>query len=78
MGEDIRLSLKTGLSVAARDCRTGKMIGVQVSVLLDREHPQRPAQPTAELVNYILSLTIGSFLKWSKCLSPFLIITLIR
>ncbi|XP_042856906.1 uncharacterized protein LOC122243411 [Penaeus japonicus] len=49
MGEDLRRCLKSGLSVAARDRKTGKMVGARVSVFADRAKPHTPTQPPNEL-----------------------------
>ncbi|XP_047489086.1 uncharacterized protein LOC125039293 [Penaeus chinensis] len=48
MGEDVRRCLKSGLSVGARDRKTGQLIGLRVSNLLDREKPFKSTQPCNE------------------------------
>lgn len=51
MGEDVRRCLKSGLSVGARDRKTGQLIGLRVSNLLDREKPFKSTQPCNEFVS---------------------------
>ncbi|XP_063606789.1 arylalkylamine N-acetyltransferase 1-like [Penaeus indicus] len=48
MGEDVRRCLKSGLSVGARDRKSGQLIGLRVSNLLDREKPFKSTQPCNE------------------------------
>lgn len=48
MGEDVRRCLQSGLSVGARDRKTGQLIGLRVSNLLDRQKPFQSTQPRNE------------------------------
>ncbi|ROT72130.1 hypothetical protein C7M84_009486 [Penaeus vannamei] len=48
MGEDVRRCLQSGLSVGARDRKTGQLIGLRVSNLLDRQKPFKSTQPRNE------------------------------
>ncbi|XP_042858914.1 uncharacterized protein LOC122245031 [Penaeus japonicus] len=61
MGEDVRRCLASGLSVGARDRKSGKLIGLRVSELVDKAKPFQSDEPCNEfeevyrIANHVVS-----------------------